>query len=150
MPTVGSEELRAFFRAIESGEIRLVAEIEPQEIYAGNVSYRASNGWRVVVFNDANEFDYVDHLVADDGRSIDFEQLEGSHVAWHPDDDMAWRCLGLPGYCSFRCTTCGARLPSAVERGEPVLPPFVCGADRCIAAASPQGTWIRVAAPSGC
>jgi hypothetical protein len=146
MPRIETEELRAFFRAVEAGQIRLIAEGEPQEIYAGNVVYRASNGWRLVVFNDANEYDYVDHVLTDDGRSIDFDEIAEADQ-WSLDDDVAWRCLGIPGYCLFRCNTCGARLPDGVERGGPVVPPFVCGTDRCVGLRVPaEGTWISVEA----
>jgi len=147
MPGIATEELLGFFRDVEAGRIRLVAESEPQDVYAGNVVYRASNGWRLVVFNDANEFDYVDEVVTDDGRRIDFDQIDGQATDWRPDDDTAWRCLGIPGYCTFRCNGCGARLPNGVERGGPVIPPFLCGHDRCAAGrAPPRGTWIRVGA----
>jgi hypothetical protein len=145
---IEADELRAFFRAVEAGEIRLVAESEPQDVYAGNVIYRASNGWTLVVFNDANEYDYVDHVVTDDGRIIDFDDGLEELADWVPNDDVAWRCLGIPGYCSFRCNTCGARLPDGVERGGPVVPPFVCGTDRCVGRRVPaEGTWIRVESP---
>jgi hypothetical protein len=142
------EPLVAFFRAIEAGQIQLVAESEPQDVYAGNVHYRASNGWRLVVFNDANEYDYVDHVLTDDGRIADFNELDGTAGDWRPSDDVAWRCLGIPGYCTFRCNGCGARLPDAIERGRAVTGPFLCGGDRCTGHRSPpEGTWIRVEAP---
>lgn len=138
-------ELRSFFRNIESGDIRLVAELDPQDVYAGNVVYRASNGWILRIFNDANEFDYVDEVRSSDGRVTDFDAIEGTEAEWRPDDETAWKCLGIPGYCIFRCTGCGALLPDGIARGRPVEPPFLCGEDHCADQCSPpMGTWIRV------
>lgn len=68
MPSeLSTEELLSFFRAIESGRLKLLAELELQRVYAGNVKYRAANGWTLTVFNDANEFDYVDEVRSADG-----------------------------------------------------------------------------------
>lgn len=49
-------ELSQFLKAVEDGSISLTPEQEPQDVYAGNVSYTGSNGWRIVVFNDAKEW----------------------------------------------------------------------------------------------
>ncbi len=101
MKAISNDDLQAFFRAIEKGEIRLVADQEPQDIYAGVVSYEASNGWRLLIFNDANEYDYVEEIRTPDDRYADINDIENSD--WRPDDETAWRCLGIPGYCTFRC-----------------------------------------------
>jgi hypothetical protein len=54
--TVSENELMEFLRAIEGGTVVLRPEREPQDVYAGNVPYAASNGWRITIFNDANEW----------------------------------------------------------------------------------------------
>ena len=33
-----------------SGDIQLLADADPQDIYAGNFVYRGSNGWALTVF----------------------------------------------------------------------------------------------------
>lgn len=138
------EELRSFFRGLETRDVELVADIDPQEVYAGNVVYRASNGWVLTVFNDANEFDYVDEVVTSDGRRMEFRDLLGTDLDWRLEEGPAWRCLGIPGYCTFRCTECGARIPDAVERPRAMTAPFLCGDSRCSGALQPpNGTWIR-------
>ena len=127
------KELIEFFRAIEAGEVRLRAERDPQEIYAGDVVYHASNGWMLKVFNDCNEYDYVDEVQAYDGRVTDFDALE---EMWEPQFEVAWRCLGIPGYCTHRCTRCGAKLPRQIARRGA---PYVCEGGKC---AGMHGTWI--------
>jgi len=42
-------ELSQFLKAVEDGSVSLTPEQEPQEVYAGNVSYIASNGWRMPI-----------------------------------------------------------------------------------------------------
>jgi len=51
MPTPSSAEveLSQFLRSIEDGSVSLTPEQDPQDVYAANVGYSASNGWRIVV-----------------------------------------------------------------------------------------------------
>jgi hypothetical protein len=71
MPTTSAEiELRKFLKAVEDGSVSLIPEQEPQDVYAGNVSYLGSNGWRILVFNDANEWDYIDSITTRATRSF--------------------------------------------------------------------------------
>lgn len=74
---------------------------EWSEKYAGDVRFRLPNGWVVVVFNDCNDWDYVDSVEAPDGRSwspwpAEAEYGEGDppavhELAWaHPRDPGGW------------------------------------------------------------
>jgi hypothetical protein len=65
-------ELLALYAEIESGNVRLTALQDPQNVYAGNVVYVSGNGWTLTIFNDANEFDYVDEVASPDGRVASF------------------------------------------------------------------------------
>ena len=76
MPNITEKELLQFLKAIEEGAISLHPESDPQDIYAGNVTYTASNGWRITIFNDCNTWDYVDKVITADGRSVDFDSIE--------------------------------------------------------------------------
>lgn len=80
-----------FLANIESGTVRLEPQHEPQSVYAGNVSYKASNGWEIVIFDDANEWDYIDFIRTSDGREIDFDELELMPQVnnYEPSDDIA-------------------------------------------------------------
>lgn len=64
--------------------------------YAGNVAFLLPDGWRVVVFNDCSEWDYVSSVRAPDGREwghpYDFPDgpsLSDRIVDWHPEDEHA-------------------------------------------------------------
>jgi hypothetical protein len=113
MPSITENELLQFLKAIEEGAVSLHPESDPQDIYAGNVSYTASNGWRITIFNDCNTWDYVDEVITADGRSIDFDSIENEMPTareYLPADEVVWQRYGIPGYCRFRCTRCGADL----------------------------------------
>ena len=67
-PTLPEAEAMAFLAAIEARDITLTTD---EVMYAGDVTYQASNGWTLVVFNDCASFDYVDRIDTNDGRSLD-------------------------------------------------------------------------------
>jgi hypothetical protein len=120
---VSETEVMEVLRAIERGSVLLRPKRDPQDIYAGDVLYTASNGWRITIFNDANEWDYIDHIETSDGRTLDFDAIDQMPRVreYEPSEDVAWSRYGIPGYCIFRCTSCGARLTSGPYRA-----PFLC------------------------
>ena len=123
MTGITEGELLEFLKAIEEGTIPLQPEeCIPQDIYAGNVPYRASNGWRITIFNDCNEWDYVDHVSAPDGRSLSFDEIEDLMAVareYTPDTEVAWSRYGIPGYMRFRCSSCGVDIaPKALPKAE--------------------------------
>jgi hypothetical protein len=79
-PLIPVKELNDFLRAIESGEILLTTPRSPMEVYSGNMTYRASNGWEIVIFNDSGEWDYVDSISTADGRVYRFEDMDGDYL----------------------------------------------------------------------
>jgi hypothetical protein len=123
MPSLSEAELIEFLKAIEDGSVILHPDDDPQDVYAGNVSYSASNGWRITIFNDCNEWDYVDRVQTADGRSLDFDSIESMPQAgaYDPTAELAWSRYGIPGYCSFRCKRCGTRLEAMALRCSPFL-----------------------------
>lgn len=122
---ITQQEVLQFLKAIETGAVVLQPELDPQEVYAGNVPYAANNGWHITIFNDANEWDYVESIQTADGRVADFEDIDDMPAArqYAPSDDIAWLRYGIPGYGTFRCTKCGIQL----TEGPPYPRPFVCG-----------------------
>jgi hypothetical protein len=100
--TLSEEEVWTFLHAIEEGDITLTSEEEPQRIYAGNVRYTASNGWIITVFNDCNDFDYVDSVEATDGRTLDFDDMPRALQNYCPSEEVAWTRYGIPGYLQSR------------------------------------------------
>jgi hypothetical protein len=96
-------------RSIERGAVVLTALDEPQRIYAGIVAYAADNGWRLAIYNDCNEWDYIDWVEAPDGRRVEYEGIDATPElrAYEPSEAVAWSRYGLPGHSRFRCTGCG-------------------------------------------
>jgi hypothetical protein len=132
MPSITEKELLQFLQEVEEGTISLHPEFHPQDIYAGNVTYTATNGWRITIFNDCNEWDYVDKAITADGRSVDFDSIENDMPIareYMPANEIAWRRYGIPGYCRFRCTHCGADLADFNLRKKP----FLCGSCKALA-----------------
>ena len=124
MKAIPSEtEILQFLKAIEEGVVCLRPEWEPQDVYSGNVPYAASNGWRIVVYNDANEWDYIDRVETADGRIWEYPDLlpPAAVGQYQPDDEIAWRRYGIPGYMRFRCRSCSLDLEVGLRR-----PPFLC------------------------
>lgn len=107
---IPATELLAFLEAVKSGDIRLEALYSPQDVYAGNVKYSASNGWSLVIFNDCNDYDYIDSVRTEDGREIDFDDIDADCQSVFAVGDIAWRCLGIPGYLKYMCAECGAEV----------------------------------------
>lgn len=82
-------EAKAAMDAVCRGEATAWARPTPDEVFAGNVHFHLSNGWQVIVFNDCDEWDYIDQIIAPDGRTIDIPEpvtdawpLILGH--WHP------------------------------------------------------------------
>lgn len=123
--TLSEQDIWQFLRGIEAGAITLVPQAEPQAVYAGNVVYRASNGWEIWVFNACNAWDYIEAIATADGRSIGFNGLDAmpSLADYRPSEEVAWSRYRIPGYLRFRCTQCGTDLQASEDSQERV---FLC------------------------
>lgn len=113
-----AEEVLAVLHAIEAGKIALKPIRCPQSLKGSNVQYDASNGWRLVVFNDSNKWDYLDSVILPNGDEYDFwaqglmtEKWDDGYEAvrdYEPSDLIAWERYRLPGYELRKKCTCGA------------------------------------------
>ncbi len=122
---VTETEILAFLKAIEEGLVSLTPAWEPQDIYAGNVDYTASNGWIVTIFNDCNEWDYIERLRTADGRECCYDQIADympAVDAYEVSDEVSWSRYRIPGYCIFRCVKCGERITDR----ELIKMPYLC------------------------
>jgi hypothetical protein len=108
-PLISESEVLQFLKGIEDGSVSLQPDADPQDVYAGNVTYAASNGWQIRIFNDCNEWDYIDRIETPDGRNVGFDALDEmpSVRDYDPGDEVAWSRYGIPGYMKFRCRFCG-------------------------------------------
>lgn len=72
---VRGQEIAHLLRQVGQGEIiaKLVdSRCTWEQVYAGNVAFEIA-GYRVVIFNDCDELDYIDSVVTPDDRTGDFE-----------------------------------------------------------------------------
>lgn len=86
-PEIEPEEIREFLAAIENGQITVTPD-RPVE-YCGIETFTASNGWHVGVFNDCDEWDYLQWIETADGRQITYEELTFHYPSladWQPSE----------------------------------------------------------------
>lgn len=83
MNTVRPREVLAVLRQIETGEVQILNPLWdlPQDCWQ---PFTLSNGWEIVVFNDANEWDYLESATAPDGRK--WEAATHASAADWPED----------------------------------------------------------------
>ncbi len=108
MAAFTEDELLSLMGQIERGEVTLEPLQHPQQVYAGPVRYRASNGMLLTLFNFANAWDYLELVEAPDGRRVtrrEMEQMPRMKV-YEPPPKVAWKRYGTPGYCTFLCVRC--------------------------------------------
>lgn len=71
---IPAHEIATLLRAAAHGEVPVVVDdCRPwKTIYCGDVSLMLG-AWHVVIFNDRDTLDYVDHARAPDGRTGDYD-----------------------------------------------------------------------------
>jgi len=129
---ISEAELRELLTAIERGTVHLTPIQDPQDIYAGIVEYAVDNGWRLAIFNDCNEWDYLEWVEAPDGRRVDYDQLcdaSSDLKAYVPSTSVAWERYRIPGYMRFRCLQCGTILKHTAPRDRTRCASCVIGSD---------------------
>jgi hypothetical protein len=57
---------------MEQEPLEIIGET-PAQVYAGDVTYRTKRGWTFVIFNDCNSWDYIEDVIAPDGRQFSKE-----------------------------------------------------------------------------
>ncbi|WP_321489115.1 hypothetical protein [uncultured Hyphomonas sp.] len=96
MPT--EDEVMAVLRQIETGDVTLVLEQDPQEQIKGDILYRASNGWTIEVSNWSGEFAGIVEIGLPDGSILDMDHFD-RHMPgvaeYFPDEDVAWRAYRM-------------------------------------------------------
>ena len=103
---IPGDEIIWLLHSIEVGFAKLTPEQEPQDVYAGVVAYTASNELSIAVFNDANEWDYLEWMQAPDGRCVRHDDFPVMFTLANHElpANVAWKRYGIPGYMKFRCT----------------------------------------------
>lgn len=60
---------------IHDGALTVSTDEVMGDIFFGDVIYEISNGWKITVFVDGDEFDYIDNVVTEDGTVFDFDEI---------------------------------------------------------------------------
>jgi hypothetical protein len=91
---VTEQDIVAMCEAVDAGELSVILEGGQtwDEAYSGNMSFLFGNGYRLVVFNDCGEWDYVDSYIAPDGTEMDVEYfgLPSLLFDWEPKHFARW------------------------------------------------------------
>jgi len=88
-------------KEIEQGVISV--ELVEGDILQGNVKYRTSNGWTIVVFSDGDDWDYVSSIIPPSGERFELwpEQEEDDSAelralrSYHPPADQLTKTWGF-------------------------------------------------------
>lgn len=71
---IEASEVVAVFQLALRGDItvKLLGEQSWKDMYCGNVVFMFGD-WQIVLFNDCMDLDYVDSVIAPDGRTAEYE-----------------------------------------------------------------------------
>lgn len=78
---VSCDEVKELLRQVGNGEV--VPKLKDPTVTwadAGDIGYIV-DGWEVVIFNDCDDWDYVDSVIAPDGRCGEFDDWFGTEDA---------------------------------------------------------------------
>lgn len=95
---ISEDDVLGVLKQIETGDITLVPEYDPQERIKGDVLYRASNGWTIEVSNWSGEFAGIVEIGLPDGSVLDIDHLDRCMpgvAEYSPGKDVAWRAYRM-------------------------------------------------------
>lgn len=113
---IAEDEIFHVLKRIEEGAVTVVSK-KPERSYCDHVEYAFSNGWKFIVYDDCGEWDYIESVVAADGRAatpwhyIDYEvpksvtskikspKKGGADAEYVEALEAFWRTL--PGYVEY-------------------------------------------------
>lgn len=95
---ISEQDVLDVLKQIETGEVTLIAQLDPQIQSKGDIPFKASNGWTIEVSNWSGEFAGIVEIILPDGTILDGEYLE-KHMPtvdlYFPDKEVEWRCYGM-------------------------------------------------------
>lgn len=99
MNSLTEQEVLDVLHAIERGEVTIPKEQRDAafESFCGKVPFTCSNGWKFIIFNDVNEWDYIDRVTAPDGRFLVIDDIWKMPVlnGYSPPTEVGMRVWGL-------------------------------------------------------
>lgn len=87
-----SNEVKDLLFKVGNGEIKpklFMPNVSWNDVWAGDVGFMV-DGWKVIIFNDCDSFDYIDSVVSPDGREGCFDDWCGDGENWEQPDDMLY------------------------------------------------------------
>lgn len=82
------DEALAVLEAVDRGDIAVYDEERTSAAGRSIAVYHLPNGWTVEVFNDCDQWDYLEGIEAPDGRKADFDAISGGIDAKPGDEPM--------------------------------------------------------------
>lgn len=82
---------------------RSTVELAAGDILVGKVEYRTSNGWKIVVFSDGDDWDYIESMIPPSGEQFkiwpeqekdDCEEMRKLR-SYHPPNDQLGSVWGF-------------------------------------------------------
>jgi hypothetical protein len=91
---VTEQDIVAMCEAVDAGELSVTLEGGEtwDQAYSGDMSFLLGNGFRLVVFNDCGEWDYIESYVAPDGTKTEVEYFGEPSLLfdWEPKHFARW------------------------------------------------------------
>lgn len=87
-----ASEVVALLASISAADPAEIVGRSWTEAYAGNVTW-TFRGWTIVVFNDCMSWDYLDEVIAPDGRRWDYDEMADEVRFWVPTTADGWPSL---------------------------------------------------------
>jgi hypothetical protein len=94
MTDAEATEALSILNAIGSGDPAVLVGEGWRDTFAGNVTW-TFRGWTITVFNDCNSWDYIDHVIAPDGRRWNYDDMAELVRFWNPSSEAGWPSLVL-------------------------------------------------------
>jgi hypothetical protein len=79
--------------AVDAGKLSVLLEgVQTwDEFYAGNMTFRLGNGIRLIVYNDACQWDYIDSYITADGTRTEADwYVAPLLLEWEPKHFARW------------------------------------------------------------
>jgi len=96
VPSVSEDEVLEVIARVEAGDL-LVTKDCSWDVGALGVKFTTEDGWRIVVFNDAGQWDYIETVEAPDGRFLESPEIDEMPCVedYHPATVAIARLWGL-------------------------------------------------------
>jgi hypothetical protein len=91
-PRISDDEMLAALTEADEGRVSVetVDDDDWQAQYSGIMEFRLGNGWKLAVFNDCYEWDYIEWVESPDGRCEEFSRGYKSETFTRSEVLQSW------------------------------------------------------------